>query len=190
MTEQQLHVRLNEGRLSKDKIDGLVNELTHWPELTGSLIQFVFEEDKSDSFNGSWVLDHLMRKKLVYILPHMDLFTQGLQSMTSESCIRPMAHICQMVTEAYFKNKDRAFREHVSEEQLDRILTSCFDWLIGEHKIAAKVFSMTSLFYLGQKFEWVHPELKLVLQDTIGEGTAGYKNRAKKTLDKLVAMGH
>nr|WP_299338827.1 adenylosuccinate lyase [Allomuricauda sp.] len=190
MTEQQLHVRLNEGRLSKEKIDGLVNELTHWPELTGSLIQFVFEEDKSDSFNASWVLDHLIRKKLVYILPHMELFTQGLQTMTSESCIRPMAHICEMVTEAYFIKKDETFKQNTTSEQLERIMTICFDWLIGNHKVATKVFAMTSLYYLGFQFDWVHPELKMVLEDTIAEGTSGYKNRAKKTLDKLIILGH
>lgn len=168
----------------------LVDELENHPELTGFLIRDVFEQDKINMFHSSWVFDHLMRKKLVYLLPHLELFTQGLAFLKSESCIRPMAHVCQMVTKTCFKKKDNLFIDTISHVQLERILNACFDWLIGPHKIAAKVFSMTSLFYLGMHFTWVHPELKLVLEETIGEGTPGYRNRAKKTLDRLVALGH
>ncbi|PRX54437.1 adenylosuccinate lyase [Flagellimonas meridianipacifica] len=190
MTEQQLYSILNSGRLSKVKIDSLVRELEKHPGLTLPLMSKVFEEDKIDEFNASWVFDHLLRKRLVYLLPYFEEFTLGLAEMKSESCIRPMAHICQMVTEAYFKKKDKTFIENIKLNQLERIMTACFDWLIGQHKIAAKVFSMTSLYYLGMQFDWVHPELKLVLEETIAKGTSGYKNRAAKTLDKLVALGY
>jgi len=190
VTEQQLLDILNSGRLSKEKIDQLVNTLKYSPELTGCLLNKVFEEDKTGEFNASWTFDHLMRKKLVYLLPHFEEFTLGLAHMNSESCIRPMAHVCQMIMEAYFEKKDKVFIENINFNQLERILTVCFDWLIGPHKVAAKVFSMTSLFYLGMHFDWVHPELRLVLEETISQGTSGYKNRAKKTLDKLIALGH
>lgn len=190
MTEQQLCSILNSGRLSKVRIEGLVQELEHYPELTLTLINRVFEEDKIDDFNASWTLDHLLRKKLIYILPYFEEFTLGLAEMKSESCIRPMAHICQMATEAYFEKKDKLYIENITSVQLERIMTACFDWLIGQHKMAAKVFSMTSLYYLGMRFDWIHPELKLVLEETIAHGTAGYKNRAGKTLDKLIRLGH
>ncbi|WP_422860219.1 hypothetical protein ACOKFD_04885 [Flagellimonas sp. S174] len=190
MTEQQLYSKLNSGRLSKVKINALVGQLEQHPELTLTLLNQVFEQDKIDEFNASWVLDHLLRKRLVYLLPYFEEFTLGLAEMKSESCIRPMAHICQMVTEAYFEKKDKIFIENISSNQLERIMTACFDWLIGQHKIAAKVFSMTSLYYLGMQFHWIHPELKLVLEETIAKGTSGYKNRAAKTLDRLVAMGY
>ncbi len=168
----------------------MVEELEHYPELVGQLIQEVLQQDVSDSFNASWTLDHLMRKRLEYLLPFMDKFTSSLAQLKDESNIRPMAHICQMLCEAYYKQKDEAFTRNVSPEQLESIMTVCFDWFIGPHKVAAKVFAMSSLYYLGLQFSWVHPELKMILEETIGQGTAGYKNRAKKTLDKLVQLGH
>ena len=190
MTEEQLHLTLNSGRLSKPQITALVAKLEQHPELTGKLLQEVFEQDTTEVFNASWVFDHLMRKKLVYLLPHLDTFTKGLAQLENESGIRPMAHICELLCEAYFKTKDPVFTQNLTVEHLNKIMTACFEWFIGEHKVAAKVFAMSSLYYLGSKFDWIHPELKMLLEDNITQGTAAYKNRAKKTLDKLVFLGH
>ncbi|MEO9511404.1 MAG: hypothetical protein ABJN84_00130 [Flavobacteriaceae bacterium] len=190
MTEEQLHRTLNSGRLSKTEINQLVTQLLNFPELTPCLLHEVFIEDKAGTFNASWAFDHLMRKKLEYLLPSFEIFAQGLKELQSESCIRPMAHVCELVTAEYFERKNAQFQRDISSEQLELILTSCFDWLIGKHKAAAKVFAMTSLYHLGSKYEWVHPELKLVLHNTMVEGSIGYKNRAKKTLNKLAQLEH
>ena len=189
MTEEQLHNALNSGRISKQQIDALVVQLEKEPLLAERLFQEVLLEDKEGTFNASWTFDHLMRKKLIYILPFIDDFVDGLSEMQSESCIRPIAHVCEMVCEAYFKKKKTEFVQNIADEQLEKIMTACFDWLIGPMNMAPKVFSMTSLYYLGLKFEWVHPELKLVLEESYASGTTGYKNRAKKTLDKLAKLG-
>ncbi|MEX0315759.1 MAG: hypothetical protein AB3N18_16395 [Allomuricauda sp.] len=189
MTEQQLHIKLNSGRLSKPQINQLVDQLAELPELTERLLQEVFDQDNTDSFNASWVFDHLMRKKLEYLLPHFEKFTEGLDKLTSESIIRPMAHVCEMSMEAYFKTKDPVFVQNITAEQLERILTVCFDWLIGPHKVAPKVFAMSSLYYLGMHYDWVHPELKMVLDQQHHRDSAGYKSRAKKTLVKLRKLG-
>ncbi|WP_420602107.1 hypothetical protein [Flagellimonas sp.] len=189
MTEQQLHATLNSGRLSKAEITQLVDQLATQPELIGHLLDEVFAQDKTDSFNASWTFDHLMRKKLVYLLPHFEKFTKGLEGLKSESIIRSMAHVCEFSMEAYFKAKDPVFTQNISPEQLERILTVCFDWLIGEHKVAAKVFAMSSLYYLGLKYDWVHPELKMVLEQQNHRDSAGYKSRAAKTLAKLRKLG-
>lgn len=190
MTADELHLALNSGRLSKLQITGLVAILEQAPDLVGDLLKEIKAQDKEDTFNASWTFDHLMRKKLVYLLPFMDDFSQVLPELKDQSSIRPMAHACQMLCETYFKHKDPIFVKNISQNHLEAIMTCCFDWFIGEHKVAAKVFSMSSLFYLGGKFDWVHPELKMILEATISEGTSGYKNRAKKTLDKLAKLGH
>ncbi|WP_420322881.1 adenylosuccinate lyase [Flagellimonas sp.] len=189
MTEQQLHITLNSGRLSKAEINQLVDQLTAQPELVGHLLQEIFDQDGTDSFNASWTFDHLMRKKLVYLLPHFEKFTKGLEGLKSESIIRSMAHVCEFSMEAYFKTKDPVFVQNITPEQLERIVTVCFDWLIGNHKVAAKVFAMSSLYHLGQKYDWVHPELKMVLEQQVHDGTAAYKSRASKTLAKLRKAG-
>ena len=190
MTKQQLQFQLNSGRMSKPKIDALVNELIYYPELVETLIDEVLVEDKAGTFNASWVFDHLMRKRLVFLLPFIEKFTSSLIKLTSESCIRPMAHICEILCDAYFVKKDAVFIKSIKTPHLEQMVDACFDWLIGDHKMAAKVFSMTSLFHLGKSFDWIHPELKLVLENTIAKGSAGYKNRAAKTLLALKKLNH
>jgi hypothetical protein len=189
MTEQQLYIALRSGRLSKEKINDLVDELSKNPLLAKPLFQEVLQEDKAGDFNASWTFDHLMRKNLEFLVPILDDFTTGLSELRSDSCIRPIAHVCEMLCIAYFKKKDVVFQKHISDIHLEKILAACFDWLISPISVAPKVFSMTSLYYLGQKFDWVHPELRQVLEDTYASGSTGYKNRAKKTLDKLAQIG-
>ncbi|MCR9262756.1 MAG: hypothetical protein NXH86_01290 [Flavobacteriaceae bacterium] len=188
MTKQQLHTKLHSGRLTKSEVDQLVEQLIQQPSLAEALFLEVLKEDKEGTFNASWTFDHLMRKRLVYLLPMMTLFTNSLSELRCESCIRPMAHVCEMVTEAYFKKKDLVFIKNIADEHLEKIMITCFDWLISPMNMAPKVFSMTSLYYLGLKFDWVHPELRMILEESYATGTVGYQNRAKKTLDKLAKL--
>ncbi|MEN1786069.1 MAG: hypothetical protein AAGF77_13140 [Bacteroidota bacterium] len=73
---------------------------------------------------------------------------------------------------------------------LEGIATVCFDWFIGEYKVATKVFAMTSLFYLGATFDWIRPELKAILTEKIAYGSAGFQNRGAKILEKLRHLGY
>ena len=189
MTAEQLHTALHSGRLSKADVDQLVGELMLQPNMVKPLLKEILVEEREGTFNASWTFRHLMQQKLDYLLPFLNEFTELLGNLTSEATIRAMACVCEMVCIAYFKKKDPTFKKNVIDEQLEKIMTACFDWLISDMNMAPKVFSMTCLYYLGLKFDWVHPELRQVLEDTYATGTTGYQNRAKKTLDKLAQIG-
>ncbi len=190
MTASELHMFLNTGRINKPDVDQIVPRIIASPEVLPTLLREVFVHDVEDNFMASWVFDHVMRKKLVLVLPILDDFMDGLDQLQSESSIRPMAHICQMLTEAYFKKKTPLFREQISASHLERMATICFDWLIEDHKVATKVFAMTSLFFLGERFDWIRPELKSVLEQNFSSGSAGFQNRGAKILDKLKILGY
>lgn len=190
MSEEQLLETLYSQRLHKERIEGLVKVILAQPKLVKPLLYAVFEEDQTEFFNASWVFDHVMRKNLLLMLPHLKAYVEGLFGLTNESGIRSMAHTCQMILEAYFKERIAAFKSELNEDLLEKLVEINFDWLLGAHKVATKVFAMTSLFYLGEKYAWIYPELKAILQNTIAEETAGYKSRAKKTLDGLAKLGY
>ncbi len=189
MTADELYTRLNSGRLSKEKIMLLVSELIHFPELVGTLLEAIWIEDKEGTFNASWVFDHLMRKNLSLLLPYSKDFANGLENLNSESCIRPIAHVCELLVLAKYKKQDPEYIAGLDKASLEKIVGACFDWLIGSRKVASKVFAMTSLLHLGTEFKWIHPELEPILENSIHSGTVGYKNRAQKTLLALKALG-
>jgi hypothetical protein len=188
MTPSELQNRLTSGRISKEKIIVLVEELQEQPELVKTLLDTIWIEDKEGTFNASWVFDHLMRKKLDYVLPYITNFAGGLAGLQSESCIRPIAHVCELITIARYKKKDAKYVDGIPPKNLEQIVSACFDWLLGSRKVAAKVFAMTSLLHLGTEFKWIHPELKSILENSINSGTVGYKFRALKTLEAIDVM--
>jgi len=61
-----------------------------------------------------------------------------------------------------------------------------FQWLIDDTiKVAPRAYSMTSLFQLGKDIDWVHSELKLVVEQNYASESAAYKARARMILNKL-----
>lgn len=188
MNKATLLNKLASGRHSKTEVEVLVAELMEHPDLVETLLEAVAIEDKEGTFNASWTLDHLLRLKLLYILPFIGQFCALLPKLRSESCLRSMAHISELLAIAQYKKVAHVQPNDITEQQWEIIATACFDWLIGNHKVATKVFAMTSLYYLGFKFSWIHKELRAYLEQTIAQGSSGYQNRAKKTLSKLSAL--
>ena len=193
MTKANLNNILGTGRISMARRDELVKGIITSSasiDLTGHLLQLVFQEDDTDLWQSSWVFDNVMRKDLSLLLPHITIFCNRLGSLKSESVIRPMAHICELLTMQYFVKENPKFRQQLTVAHLEQIAEACFDWLIGEHKVASKVFAMTSLFYLGSSFDWIRPELKSVIEQQLHQGSAGFKSRGKKTIKLLTDLGY
>ena len=61
----------------------------------------------------------------------------------------------------------------------------CFDWLITNQKVACQAYSMDALYLLGTEKEWIHPELKITLEQNISSQSAAYKARGRITLEKI-----
>lgn len=189
MTAEELHSALKAGRMSRSEVDALVQRLLDHPALVGELIDHISIEDGKGSFQAGWVLDHLLRHKPTYLLPHMEKFTLILASLKNESCIRPLAHSCEMVCTRYFKNLDPRFVQTLTDQPLERILSASFDWLISPMNTGPKVFAMGCLYHLGTKYPWVHPQLRGISGESMAQESIGYGVRAKKTLQMLARTG-
>ena len=132
-----------------------------------------------------WVLGHLLREDLSLLLPHVVFFIVGLPKIQSDSSIRPMAHCCEMILVKEYAKKDPNNTKAINNAHKEILLSTNFDWLIGPYRAATKVFAMTNVYYLEKDFDWVHPELTSVLQETLSEGSTAYQNRGSKILKRL-----
>ena len=167
---------LRENRL---KVSNLVLEN---PELLPFLLEIVFEVDNKLSVKAAWVLEYVVAHKLDLMAPHLDEFTLNIRKLYFGSAVRPAAKICQFIAKAYTAKNNSIIKEVLTKNQIDRIIETGFDWMISQHKVAVKAYTMTTLFLLGKNYDWVHPELKLILQQNITKESAAYKARGKITL--------
>lgn len=173
---------VNHSREKRAEMSALVLRNPDWVR---PLLEIGLDPNKSISPRACWVLEFVVKKKLDLIFTDIDLFTSSLHTLRSESSIRPMAKICELLTRQYFASLEHPIHKVLTENHLKQITAACFDWLIGEHKVATKAYSMTSLFLLGKKFDWIHPELKPIIEQHYHQGSAAYKARARHILKAL-----
>lgn len=155
------------------------------PHLIEPLLKIAFDDINPISSKACWVMEFTAKEKLPYIFPYLDRFTENIALLKLDSSVRPMAKICEYLIKGYFQKKDSKVRKALKEKHLKEITSACFDWLIGNHKVAAQAYSMTCLLLLGRKYDWIHPELKMILEQNYNTGSAAYKARARLTLAKI-----
>ncbi|NNK75510.1 MAG: adenylosuccinate lyase [Maribacter sp.] len=185
MTKEELYASMDYVNHSREKRKEMASLMKANPKLLRPLMEIVFEVNNPISCKASWVLEYSVKSNLTYILPHIDFFCENISRVQLDAAVRPMAKICEMLIKAYFLKNENETQAVLTARHLEQIAIACFDWLIGDHKVAAKAYSMTSLLLLGRKFDWIHTELKMVLEQNYASGSAAYKARARLTLAKL-----
>ncbi len=188
MTKEELHLSLNYINATRKKRMEMANMVMENSDLVEPLLEIAFDADDPISSKACWILEYVAKEDLSYILPHINFFLAHINSVKLDSSVRPMAKICEYLIKAYFSKNKNKTQKTLTPKHLEQIATSCFDWLIGDHKVAAKVYAMTTLLLLGRKIDWIHPELKMVIEQNYALGSAAYKARARMTLSKLNSL--
>lgn len=185
MTKKELCNVLNYVNASRENRTKMAEKIENQPYLIPILIEITTENADPISCKASWVLEAIAKKNINFIYSYLDLFINSLSKLKLESSIRPASKICQLLVQNHFSKKTTIFIITLKQHHLDTISESAFDWLIGDHKVAPKAYSMTTLLLLGRKIAWIHPELQLILKQNYESGSAAYKARARMTLKVL-----
>ncbi len=133
------------------------------------------------------MLEFVARDNLDFLIPHLDRITSEMHKVHLDSAVRPMAKICECLIEAYYSKNDNLVKHSLKPSHIDHIIECCFDWMINDEKIAPKAYSMNSLYLLGQDYDWIHPELVLILERDFQMQSSGFKARAKHIIKKIKA---
>ena len=155
------------------------------PETFRELLEISLANEKDLSHKANWALEFVCLEQLTLLYPHLDLFFDKIASVEGDSSVRPISHIAELLALQYYKKKDAKLRELLSQKHKEQLTECCFDWLISQQKVACQVRAMTCLYYLGTEFDWIHPELKIILEQNMHKGSAGYCSRGKKTLELI-----
>lgn len=153
------------------------------PELLPFLIDYLYSNNKTRSIRSAWVLELVCLFEIRLLLPYLSAFTSRLSTLEQESAIRPVSKICTLISKHHAEHPyDQEFKDTTWKND---IIEASFEWLTGEHKIAAQVFAMESLFLLGQNSDWILDELYSILDKEYPDSSAGYQSRARKIMDKI-----
>ncbi len=185
MTVEALITSLNYVNHSREKRMEMSNLISRNTNLINPLLKIAFKVDDPISSKACWVQEFTAKQNLAFIFPFLDEFTSKINTVCLDSSVRPLAKICEYLTISYFQSKNDETINNLTDVHLEKITAASFDWLIGNHKVAAQAYAMTSLLLLGKKFNWILPELKLILAQNYTHGSAAYKARARLTLAKI-----
>jgi hypothetical protein len=106
-----------------------------------------------------------------------------LKVLKDESSLRPIAKVVQLLVKSHFKKDENSI--FLSEENLQDCIEASFDWLINNVKVATKAYSIRTLYVLGNYYDWIHPELQVILNKDYGDHSAAYKSVAREVLKKI-----
>lgn len=155
-------------------------------ELLPELIVKAFSDDKNH-FRYCWWLEFLNRQHIEILCPHITGLLKGAAHLTNDSAIRPIAKIIENFALNYYsKQPNKVVQQMMTPLVRKKMVELAFQWLIDEQlKVAPRAYSMTSLFQLGKDIDWVHTELKLVVEQNYASESVAYQARARMILKKL-----
>jgi hypothetical protein len=159
----------------------LASEIIENQSLFSELIELCFQFSNKSAPKAFWILELICYKKLEWLVPHLDFFCSNIKNLTHDSTIRPAAKIGLLLTISHIKKKEIS----LTENQLQQITETCFDWLLTDTKVASKCYSIRALHLLGNHFNWIHPELKVILDKDYNNHSAAYKAVGREILKKI-----
>lgn len=185
MTLDALYKELNYVNHSREKRLYYANLVIENPDLIPKLLDILFRVDDKISPRAAWVFEFMCGKNLEAIIPYLDVFTQNLHRVHLDSAERPVAKICEYLAKAYYGKENTKIKTALLPKHQEKIIEACFDWMINDVKVAPKAYSMNALYLFGQDYDWIYPELILILERYFQTQSAAFKARARHILKKI-----
>ena len=150
------------------------------------LITITFDVENKVSIKAAWILEWICtHHQLDWIIPHLDEFSKKIATLKFDSAIRPCAKICEYLATAYYSKKENKVKKNLTINHIDTIVETGFDWLITPQKIAVRAYTMNTLYFFGLEKDWIHPELKHLIETKIIHESKGCKARGKFILSMI-----
>jgi hypothetical protein len=150
-------------------------------DILDEFVEIAFDTAHKNHVKAFWSLELVCQKKLKLFVPYLDLFCEVLPKLKDDSATRPATKICLFLS----KSNHRKNGISLTQEQEHLLIEALLDRLIQNEKVAAKVYAMRALFVLGKKYNWVHDELKIIIEQDYANHSAAYQAATRNLLKKL-----
>lgn len=151
------------------------------PWLFNSLIMLAIDVTDKNYHKACWTLELVLESGIAWLKPYLTIFCDTLPLHKHEGALRSVSKICLFATKYNLKS----WELFLEEKHIEQITAACFDWLIGNNKVATKAYAMRALYVLGKDQDWIYPELQQLLAQGFPEHSAAYKAAAKDILRKI-----
>ncbi len=185
MSSEALVKRLNFPRAYRKTRLEIAQWVIDHPETFSELLTICFKTGDKISYKAAWILEFVCAEKLEMLIPYLDLFFENIPKVHQDQAVRPFSKICLMLAKNYYIKKNVLVIDALKPTHKQAISECCFDWLITDQKVACQAYSMNALYLLGTEIEWIHPELKVTLEQNIHGKSAAYCARGRMTLEKI-----
>jgi hypothetical protein len=147
------------------------------PEKIPFLMEIALNVKDKNHIKACWSLELIFELKLELLFPFLDAFISKISFYKNDSAIRPVSKIC------LFLSKSKTIK--LTENQENKIIENCLDWLIQDKKVASKAYSMRALYNFSKKHTWITDELKMILSQDYPNHSSAYKAAARDILRKV-----
>jgi hypothetical protein len=148
----------------------LAQEALSNPELLDALFQVLLTGQEQYARTSAEVLRHVSDHDPTVAQPYIDQLIERINTATHPGITRCIFRLFQ--------------RARFTEDQEGTLIEVGFEHLNNRNNpIAIRVFAMSTLANITKKYPELHEELIAVLQDNLGEESAGYQNRAMKIIN-------
>lgn len=178
--DRQLFQNVATSTAHRESREGNAVFVLQHPELADDLITLAFDVSDKNHFKACWILEIVLERNLMLIVPRLEDFCNALPAWTNDSALRSVSKICMFCTQQLKKNPG-----FLTEKQILQITEMCFQWIISDQKVAVKAYAILALYETGKRVGWVYPELIPVLQHGFPDHSPAYRSVARKVLSKI-----
>lgn len=147
------------------------------PETLADVMAFGTDLSNKNQYKAVWIIEMLAEHNIILLIPYIDQICETIGQYKHESSIRGMSRV------AYFLSTSK--QVVLTENQQEKLIETCLDWLIGDAKIAPKAFAMHTLGHYAQQQDWIKDELRNIIDKDYHAQSAGYKAAAREVLKKF-----
>ncbi len=147
------------------------------------LISILFETENPIHIRAAWTTELVFLRSPGLLIQYLDTFISHLSDLKNDSALRPVAKVCQMVTQMHYSRNEK--ESILSDTQKDSLIEACFIWLIGDEKTATQVYAMSALAMFSKERSWIREDLTEILKKDFFSKSPGYQSHARMLLKQL-----